>query len=55
MKKNTFKIWSTIWAIIWALFAVGAWYAKIDLGTVATLGGIALMFVWMYEQENIQN
>ena len=55
MKRKNYKASTCISAIVWAIFAGLAWYAKLDLGTVATLGGIALMFAWMYEQENIEN
>lgn len=55
MKKKIYKISTFISAIIWAIFTFGVWYAKYDLGTVATLGGIALMFAWMYEQENVKD
>lgn len=44
MKEKTFKIMSFVWAIVWAILAFIAWYGKAELGTVATLGGIALMF-----------
>lgn len=53
MKLKHFKILSIIWAIVWAIFALIARLSGEELGTVATLGGIALMFAWMYEQENI--
>ena len=53
MKQKTYKISTFISAIVWAVFAGLAFWAKYDLGTIATLGGIALMFAWMYEQENI--
>ena len=55
MKRKTFKFWTSASAVVWALFTGLAWYAKLELGTVATLGGIALMFAWMYEQENIED
>jgi hypothetical protein len=55
MKRSTFKISTRISAVVWAAFAGLAFYANYDLGTIATLGGIALMFAWMYEQENITN
>ena len=55
MNKKQFKISIFISAIIWAIFTGLAFYAKYDLGTVATLGGIALMFAWMYEQANISD
>mgnify|MGYP001596603188 CR=1 FL=1 len=44
--KKNFKTWSNIWAIVWAIFAGYAKYKGYDLGVVATLGGIALMFAW---------
>ena len=49
MNKKQFKFWSIVWAVIWAAFTFAAWYFSLGLGTVATLGGIALMFAWMYE------
>lgn len=55
MKKKNFKTWSFIWAIVWAVFAFIAYYFQIGLGNVATLGGIALMFAWMYEQANLKD
>ncbi len=54
MKLKTFKTWSFIWAIAFGILTLLAWYAKNDLGTVATLGGIALMFAWMWEEHNIK-
>ena len=55
MKKETFKFWSMVWAIIWAIFAGLSFWYKLGLGTTATIGGIALMFAWMYEQQNLSN
>ena len=55
MNKKQFKFWSVVWAIIWAGFTFSAWYYGLGLGTVATLGGIALMFAWMYEQVNLKD
>ena len=55
MKKKSFKIWSFIWAIVWTIFAGLSWYLGNDAGTIATLGGIALMFAWMYEQSKIED
>ncbi len=55
MNKKNFNRNVVSSAIIWAAFAFLAWYAGQDLGTIATLGGIALMFAWMYEQNNIKN
>lgn len=55
MKRNTYKIVTISSAIVWALFTLCAWYAKYDLGTIATIGGIALMFAWMHEKENIED
>ena len=49
MKRKNFKFWSAVWAIIWAGFTGISWYTNQGLGTTATLGGIALMFAWMYE------
>ena len=55
MKRKSYKTSTVLSAIVWAIFAWLAWYAKQDLGTIATLGGIALMFAWMYEQENLED
>jgi len=55
VKRKNFKIWSTIWAVVWAFFTFVAWYYNMGLGTIATLGGIALMFAWIYEQSNIKD
>jgi hypothetical protein len=54
MNKKEFKFWSVVWSVIWAAFTGLAWYSKEGLGTIATLGGIALMFAWMYEQMNLE-
>jgi hypothetical protein len=54
MKLKSYKNWTAISAVVWAVFTFLAVYAKQDLGTVATLGGIALMFTWMYEEKNIR-
>ena len=54
MKKKTFINLSLMWAVVWAVFAGISWYYKLGLGTVATLGGIALMFAWMAEQEKVK-
>jgi len=55
MKRKIYKISVFISAIIWTMFAGLSWYSGYDLGTVATLGGIALMFAWMYEQANLKD
>ena len=55
MKKKNFNKSTLTLAVIWTIFTFGAWYIKMDLGTVATLGGIALMFVLMYESMNIKD
>jgi len=53
MKRKYYKRSTLISAVIWFGFTVAAYFAEFSLGTVATLGGIALMFAWMYEQANI--
>ncbi len=55
MKRKNFENSLIISSIIWAIFTYLAWYAKQDLGTVATLGGIALMFAWMYEESKVKD
>lgn len=55
MKRKTYKTWTCASALVWFVFAILAWYAKYDLGTIATIGGIALMFAWLYEQENLSD
>lgn len=54
MKLKTYKRWTLLSAFIWAIFAALAYYAEYELGTIATLGGIALMFAWMYEDKKIE-
>ena len=53
MNRKKFKFWTTTWAGIWAMFTAIAFWNGESLGTVATLGGIALMFAWLYEQVNL--
>ncbi len=55
MKRKTYEMSTGISAIIWAIFTGLAWYSKQDLGTIATLGGIALMFAWMYEESKVKD
>jgi len=55
MKRKSYEFSTAVSAIIWAIFAGLSWYSKQDLGTIATLGGIALMFAWMYEQSKIED
>jgi len=54
MKKKTYKISTFISAIVWAIFTGIVWYKGESVGTIATLGGIALMFAWLYEQANLE-
>jgi hypothetical protein len=55
MKKETYKTLTISSAIIWFIFTLLAVWLKYDLGTIATLGGIAIMFAWTYEQANIRD
>jgi hypothetical protein len=55
MKRKSYEISTTISAVVWAVFTGLAWYSKQDLGTIATLGGIALMFAWMFEESRIED
>lgn len=55
MNKKNYKRSTFASAVVWFVFTILAWIGKYDLGTVATLGGISLMFAWMYEQVNITN
>ena len=55
MKRKNYKISTLISAIIWFIFTIAAKIGGYDLGTIATLGGISLMFAWMYEQANISD
>ena len=50
MNKKAYKVSVFILAIIWAIFAGIAFWLKHGLGTIATLGGIALMFAFDYEK-----
>jgi len=49
MKRSIYKISTFMSAIVWAIFTGVAWWTKLGLGIVTTLGGIALMFAWLYE------
>ena len=55
MKRSVYEISTIISAIIWAIFTLLSRLANQDLGTVATLGGISLMFAWMYEQSKVKD
>lgn len=55
MKRKAYKTSTCISAVIWTIFTGLAAYAKYDLGTIATLGGIALMFAWMYEEASLED
>ncbi|MEX0921065.1 MAG: hypothetical protein WDZ62_02260 [Candidatus Pacearchaeota archaeon] len=55
MKRKHYEFSTAVSAIVWTVFAGLAWYSKHDLGTITTLGGIALMFAWMYEQSKLKD
>ena len=54
MKLKTYKMWTICSAVLYAIFATLAYCVGYELGTVATLGGIALMFAWMNEEKSIK-
>jgi len=57
MKRKTFKGWCFSLATIWGTFTIVYSYFNFNresLGTAATLGGIALMFAFLYWQTDLK-
>jgi len=55
MKRRIFRNLSTLLGIIYFIFAVLSLIYNFGLGTAATFGGVAMMFVWMSQQENLKD